>query len=146
MGGNAVGGHPNTQWATTLTPSAGPVLVKQYQNPQVPGIPIGTLIAQGGSSYPQPGGGSLWSYKGTSAAAACWLMFFDAVAITAPITGALPLFEAIAIPIGSTTPVQFSDIFTRAKKFTTGLWWATSSTQGSYTASASTISLSVEYS
>ena len=131
MSGNALGGHPATFWSDTTTPSAGPVQVKTLLNPAVPGSGA-------------PAGGSLWSYKGASAGAACYLQFFDSVTVS---TGtSVPLFASIALGIGSTTPIALGDVFTRARKFKTALWWAISSTPQVYTAAAIPVSLSVEYS
>ena len=131
MSGNPVGGAPTTLWSDTFTASAGPVQVKLYASPLVPGSGA-------------PAGGSLWSWKGSSAGAACYLQFFDSAA--SPVSGtAVPLFASIAIGIGSTTPVEIADAFVRARKFKTALWWAISSTPNVYTTAAIPITLSVEY-
>ncbi len=130
MSGNAVGGAPTTLWNDTLTANAGPVQVKVYANPSVPGSGA-------------PAGGSLWSWKGSSAGAACYLQFFDSA--TTPTGTSVPLFASIALGIGSTTPVEIADGFARARKFKTALWWAISSTPNVYTAAAIPITLSVEY-
>jgi hypothetical protein len=130
MSGNALGGAPTTLWSDTITASAGPVGVKTLANPAVAGSGA-------------PAGGSLWSWKGANAGAACYLMFFDSA--TSPAGGAVPLFAAIPLGIGTTTPVTIVDGFTRARKFKTGLWWAVSSTQATYTSAAIPVALSVEF-
>ena len=121
-------------WANTLT-AATSGAVKTNQTPAVP-------------SLNAPTGGRLWSWIGSTAGAACYLLFFD---IANGATGSLvsgttqPLFPGIALAVGSTTPQQIQGYFERGFPFKTGLCWATSTTPGLFTTSAVTISLAVEY-